>query len=254
MPKGNWSLFLAVAILLTSCGRNHPAIAPVRHRPEVRRVAPPPPIPLLSGPGPVARVVYLTVDDGPDPRYTPEVLQILHRYQVPATFFLVGTRILAAPTVAREIYDDGEAIGNHSFDHIYKHLYHTPLGFLWDVQSDQAVLEKVVGFRPVLFRAPGGTVGNFVPQDYRILAALKLHLVGWNVDAGDARWPRPTPQAIVNRVFRQLQRRPYLWSHSMILMHDSNPETVRALPAIIRLLQANGFRFAKVTPATPPAW
>lgn len=235
-----------------------PVIGPVKARQVVRRrqaepFSPPFIIPGESG-GPVARVVYLTIDDGPSAIYTPQVLRILRQSGVPATFFLVGTRVLAAPDVAREIYEDNEAIGNHSYDHVYRNLYHTPTGFLWEVVHDQEIIKGVVGVSPELFRAPGGTVGNFVPLDYQILRVLGMHLVGWNVDAGDDQKPRPTPGAIVAQVASQLRRCPYLWGHAIILLHDFDPETVQALPGIIRLLKTNGFRFERMTATTPPAW
>lgn len=200
------------------------------------------------------RIVYLTFDDGPDPANTPAVLNILSRAGVHATFFVVGTQAEKYPEILRQIYDAGHAIGNHSFNHVYRDLYRSPSAYTAQLRQTDDILMKALGVRPRISRAPGGTAGSFTAAYWTALADQGYREVGWNVSAGDA--SRANAPQLVTGIVQQLESRKYLWSHAIVLMHDGrgHAETVRALPDIIRCFKDRGFEFRVVNLETPPAW
>lgn len=181
------------------------------------------------------RKVALTFDDVPDPRFTPQVLDILKRKQVRATFFVVGTRAGKHPGLVRRIHREGHAIGNHSYSH--PDLSHSSLPRMKEqIRRAEKSIQAVVGFRPKLVRPPYGEI--LTPQlDWAKKSGYTV--VNWDVDSSDWR------QLASSRVFRNVTRavRP----GSIVLMHAGGGEgqslagTVRALPRIIDWLRDNGY-------------
>lgn len=200
------------------------------------------------------RIVYLTFDDGPDPANTPAVLNILSQAGVHATFFVVGTQAEKYPDILQQIYNAGHAIGNHSYNHVYRDLYRSADAYTAQLRRTDDIIMKAVGVRPRISRAPGGSAGSFTAEYWTALAAQGYREVGWNVISGDAS-RADAPQLVAN-VVQQLEARKYLWSHAIVLMHDGrgHGETVRALPDIIKYFKDRGFEFRVVNLETPPAW
>lgn len=199
------------------------------------------------------KTVYLTFDDGPDPENTPRILAILAEHHIHATFFLIGTQAQAYPELVRCLYDSGQAIGNHSYNHRYRELYQSADTYLTQLKRTDDIIKGIIGVRPRISRAPGGTVGSFTPLYWQKLRHDGYVDVGWNISSGDAAGLNATQ--MVASIQHQLQNRA-LWDHAIILMHDGcgHDETVRALPPIIEYLKSEGFTFQVVTPLTPPAW
>ena len=188
--------------------------------------------PFVKLAGTRAREVALTFDDGPGP-YTPEVLSVLERYHVKATFFAIGRMLeyFSASTV-REI-EDGDAIGDHTETHpmlarMSAHEQHEELF------EQIARIELLGGKRPVLFRPP---YGSFNATTLAQLRQLHLLMVLWSVDTGD--YQQPGVEAIVQRALAGAQ------PGAIILMHDgggTRSETIAALPAIIKGLRERGLK------------
>lgn len=199
------------------------------------------------------RTVYLTFDDGPDITNTPQVLDILKQHGIHATFFLVGTEVEKYPALVKRIYDEGHAIGNHSYNHVYRELYQSPQTYVAQLQQTDEQLYKILGCRPRISRAPGGTVGSFTKLYWDQLKKDGYIEVGWNVSSGDA--SNANADSIYQNIVRQLNNKS-LWTHAIILMHDGrgHKETVKALPNIITFLRDQGFTFRVVNSTTPPAW
>ena len=107
------------------------------------------------------KVAYLTFDDGPDDKNTPAVLDVLKEAGVKATFYVTGAQAKAHLEVLRRIYDEGHAIGNHSYDHDYKKLYTSPDAFLSEMERTDEIIHGILGVRPLILRAPGGVIGHF---------------------------------------------------------------------------------------------
>ncbi|MDT8901468.1 polysaccharide deacetylase family protein [Anaeroselena agilis] len=200
------------------------------------------------------RTVYLTFDDGPDPDVTPDVLRILRQAGVPATFFVVGLEAEKSPDLLRQIYRDGHAIGNHSYNHVYRDLYRSPAAYTAQLRRTDDILMKHLGVRPRISRAPGGSAGSFTDAYWSALATEGYRDIGWNVSAEDA--SRANGAEIAATVVRQMDDGKYLWSHAIVLMHDGrgHEETARALPAIIKYFKDRNFEFRVVNLETPPAW
>ncbi|MBR4695314.1 MAG: polysaccharide deacetylase family protein, partial [Selenomonadaceae bacterium] len=102
-----------------------------------------------------------TFDDGPDEKNTPAILDILKKEQAKATFYVLGRSAQTYPDVVRRIFEEGHAIGNHSYDHEYGKLYASTGNYLAELEQTDDVLRNLIGVRPLITRAPGGRMGNF---------------------------------------------------------------------------------------------
>ncbi|MFL6090197.1 MAG: polysaccharide deacetylase family protein [Aeromicrobium sp.] len=183
----------------------------------------PPPVP-----GPVA---YLTFDDGPDPAFTPAVLNLLARYRARATFFLVGEHVQQFPDLVRQEVAAGNAIGNHTVDH-------QVLAGLDEAQFDAQVIpmKRLLGPGATDYlRPPYGAVD---PSTSRYAAVDGYRLQLWDVDTRD--WNRPGVPTIVGNALSGVH------PGAVILMHDGGgdrSQTVAALDQILRTLTSQGWRF-----------
>lgn len=184
------------------------------------------------------KLVALTFDDGPDPRFTPEVLDILEENHVPATFFVVGKFAARYPDlVVREI-QDGNEVGNHTYDHPNL-LGDNPKQIRAEISGGGAIIEEVTGKPLTLFRPPKGLINR---EGLEIAHELGYKIVFWGV-ATEHR-EAPTPDLMAARVIHQA--RPGI----IILAHDGRldrSKTVAALPAIIQGYKAMGYRFVTVS-------
>jgi peptidoglycan/xylan/chitin deacetylase (PgdA/CDA1 family) len=175
--------------------------------------------------------VALTFDDGPSLVATPRILAILNRLHARATFFEEGHHVAHREALMRDILSSGDEIGNHSYSH--------PLypGYA-ELHRTDRLIHAATGFEPCLFRPPYGLI------DPRVRSAARrnrLRMVLWDVESADDR--HPGPAAIRDNVLRLAGR------GSIVLLHDGahHPQTVAALPSIIRGLRGEGLRFATVT-------
>jgi peptidoglycan/xylan/chitin deacetylase (PgdA/CDA1 family) len=201
-------------------------------------------------------VAYLTFDDGPNKENTEKILTILKQEKIHATFFLMGKNIEANPQVVKHIYEEGNAIGIHSYSHEYKKLYSSPKVYTDELQKTEELIYNVIGVRPIITRAPGGTAGHFTKAYWTAINDLGYIEVGWNSLTGDADGTGRTSGQELTNVQKQLAMRPYLNSHLVVLMHDAkgHEATVKALPQIIRFLKDQGYTFRVITTAIPPSW
>jgi peptidoglycan/xylan/chitin deacetylase (PgdA/CDA1 family) len=181
--------------------------------------------------------IALTFDDGPDPRFTPAVLDILREHGVAASFFCVGINATAHPDLVARIAGAGHLVGNHTWSHPYlPDLTRDEL--LRQVDATGAALATATGGAGDLVRPP---YGGRTPDVLRWLAGHGLTTVLWDVDAGD--WAAPGVDAITGRVTGTVT------DGSVILMHDGGgdrTQTVAALPGILRDLLDRGHTFVTV--------
>ena len=198
--------------------------------------------------------VYLTFDDGPDDKITPQILDILKAEGVKATFYVCGNMVDANPTVLKRIFDEGHAIGNHSYNHDYKQIYASPWGFMEQIIQTDESIRNVIGVRPFIIRAPGGAGGMFNANYYSMVDDCGYVEHDWNVLTEDATPSRPNASDQVNNVLKYLGEQP---PRTVILLMHCNgdkAETVKALPEIIHFLRDWGYKFGVVTPMTPQPW
>jgi peptidoglycan/xylan/chitin deacetylase (PgdA/CDA1 family) len=201
-----------------------------------------------------AGLVALTFDDGPRTGTTAALVHTLRDLRVPATFFMVGSRVQANPRLARLVAGAGLAVANHTWDHA--RLTRLPDPAVRRELRRTARALRAAGVVPTgLARPPYGAVDPRVRADVR---ALGLRTVLWSVDSRD--WTGGTPAQITARVLAGV--RPH--APNVVLQHDgvdNSPNSVRAVPAIVRGLRARGFCLAPLGPgglpvrpaATPPA-
>lgn len=201
------------------------------------------------------KVVYLTFDDGPDAINTPKVLEILRQNHIKATFFVTGVAAEGKPEILQQIYAEGHAIGNHSYNHKYRELYQSVHTYLAQLYHNDDIIKQIIGVRPRISRAPGGTIGNFTKEYWNLEKKEGYVDIGWNISSGDASYGSVKAADLVDNITQQLDNKS-LWSHATVLMHDGagHAETVRALPEIIKLFKDRGFTFKVVNLYTPPAW
>jgi peptidoglycan/xylan/chitin deacetylase (PgdA/CDA1 family) len=185
--------------------------------------------------GPADKVVSLTFDDGPQATYTPQILAVLTRYGVRATFFEIGRQAEHLPDLVKAIVAAGSVVANHTWDH----LALTSLDdnrFAFEVDHTTQVLESISGQHVSCLRPPYGSSN---PATVQKLAARGLTSVLWTSDSED--YTKPGVANIVNHALANLQ------PGGVILMHDGGgdrSQTVAALPRIIERVQAAGYRIA----------
>ena len=197
--------------------------------------------------------VYLTFDDGPDNKITPQILDILKAEGVKATFYVCGNMVEAYPDVLKRIFNEGHAIGNHSYNHRYKELYKSPWSFMEQIIQTDNAIKNVIGVRPFIIRAPGG-VGMFSSNYWTMIEDCGYVEHDWNVLTEDATPSKPNASQQINNVLKYLGDNP---PHSVIILMHSNSdkvETVKALPELIHFLRDWGYKFGVVTPITPQPW
>jgi len=197
--------------------------------------------------GPSGKVIALTFDDGPDPKYTPQILTVLRHYKVHGTFFMVGENATQHPGIVKELWDDGNEIGNHTFTHPHISLI-SSLRLEFELNATERILESITGHRTLLFRPPFGEMpdisGITVLHTPQILQLQQdgYITVGMNIDPKD--YESPSTDEILDRIDQQLK------NNHIILLHDgggNRENTVKALPSIITHLREEGYEFLTVS-------
>jgi peptidoglycan/xylan/chitin deacetylase (PgdA/CDA1 family) len=183
---------------------------------------------------PAQRVVALTIDDGPDPRYTPAVLDLLQQHGIRATFFLIGENVVEHPGLVKEIADRGHHIANHTWTHPdLRHMSEDKVRDELERTSD--LLHRTTGRQPTWFRAPGG---DWSPVSLKVSADLGMRNLGWSVDPRD--WAQPGTSAITDRILKDVR------PGSIVLNHDGGgdrSQTVAALRLYLPALIDSGYLF-----------
>lgn len=182
--------------------------------------------------------IALTFDDGPHPRYTPLILDILEEFEIKATFFAVGSNVEAYPELVKRIATEGHELGNHTYQH--NHVAKMSMEDLTnDINLCNDAIERITGNRPRYFRPPEGVCTNNVQE---ICSATNTTIVMWSVDTRD--WAH-TP---ISEIFQNVRRNTQ--NGSIILMHDfigKNSPTPQALRQIIPMLLELGYEFVTVS-------
>ncbi len=184
--------------------------------------------------------IALTIDDGPDPIITPQVLDILDRHAAQATFFCVGEKAARYPDLCREIVRRGHAVENHSQHHRHYFALMGPAGFMRELQSAQDTLTQITGQHPQFFRAPAGIRNPLLDP---VLARLGLRLTSWSARGFDTRIGDVA--RVNNRLLRSLR------AGAILLLHDGTaartpdgiPVILDVLPTVLAAASAANLRF-----------
>ncbi len=177
--------------------------------------------------------VAITFDDGPNPDHTPQVLDILYEQQVPATFFLIGEKFDGNELLIKEIAASGHEIGSHTFSH--PDLTRLDRGQIQvEITKTEAELQKILPDYSIKYVRP--PYGRYTEE---VEGAIDLPLMLWTLDSGD--WENPNSEKIYATVVNNIQ------DGDIIVFHDDNAQTVKALKRIIVELKARGFYFVTVS-------
>lgn len=199
---------------------------------------------------PNGKVIYLTFDDGPGP-YTDQLLDVLAKYDVKATFFVVNTGMISK---AERIAKEGHTVAIHTMSHRYQQIYASDEAYFADLYGMQEIIEKYTGQKTMLLRFPGGS-SNTVSKNYskgimtRLTAKLPelgFRYFDWNVDSKDAGGAKTSEQVLAN-VIAGIGNK----SVSIVLQHDIYRYSVDAVEGIILWGLANGYTFAPLTEGSP---
>ncbi|MEH1812823.1 MAG: polysaccharide deacetylase family protein [Nostoc sp.] len=183
------------------------------------------------------KVIALSIDDGPWPKTTLEMLDILKQNDVKATFFWVGQALQANPDLAKREVAEGHAIGNHTWHHWYRRMDEATAKSEIDRTAD--LIYKTTGVKTSLFRPPGGFLNNGLAAYAK---SQKDAVIMWSLTSADTD-PHAKPQAFVNNVLKGAKL------GFIVLMHDGGGDrhrTVEALPQIISGLKQQGYRFVTI--------
>ncbi|MBB3068162.1 cellulose synthase/poly-beta-1,6-N-acetylglucosamine synthase-like glycosyltransferase/spore germination protein YaaH/peptidoglycan/xylan/chitin deacetylase (PgdA/CDA1 family) [Paenibacillus baekrokdamisoli] len=194
---------------------------------------------------PKGKQVVLTFDDGPSGQYTPQILQILKRYGIKASFFVVGENAEMHPELIQQLYKEGHELGNHTFTHpdvAAISLFQTRM----ELNATQRLIQEITGHSMTFFRPPyvadaePSTPAELLP----ILRGQEMGytMVGELIDPED--WAKPPADEIVRRVMDRLPQ------GNVILLHDAGgnrEQTVKALPKIIEQIKSKGYTFTTLS-------
>ena len=179
--------------------------------------------------------VYLTFDDGPS-IYTKDILDVLKRYNVKATFFVTGMNSEQYGDYYQEILDDGHSLGIHTYSHVYNDVYESLDSFIEDFEKMRNLIYEKTGEKITLYRFPGGSGNNVVSPKVReeIFAWLEkegIQYYDWNVSSGDAEKQVSSPQRIAQNCIDGVKN----CNTAIVLLHDAGGKksTIEALPLII---------------------
>jgi peptidoglycan-N-acetylglucosamine deacetylase len=186
------------------------------------------------------KVIALTFDDGPDSVYTPQILDLLKRYDAKATFFVIGSKVEKNPDLTnREVYE-GHELANHTYTHPRMNRI-SAQNLQEEIEKAQSIVHSVTGQNLNIFRPPGGVYNETVVNTAKRAGYL---VVMWSWDQDTRDWSNPGVNKIVNRIISNDHH------GGIVLFHDSGgdrSQTVAALAQILPELKTRGYRFLTVS-------
>ncbi|MBE6071717.1 MAG: polysaccharide deacetylase [Clostridium butyricum] len=196
-----------------------------------------------------SKVVYLTFDDGPAGKVTSNILDILLKENVNATFFLIGDQIKGQEDILKRMRDEGHSLGLHSMTHKKCYLYCSNDHFLQEMLETQALIDSTVNIKSNILRFPFGCNNNsykITESMVNLLHKNNLKIYDWNVDSGDGANPNSDPSKLIKNSKSNK-------NHVILLMHCAymSKNTVKALPSIIKFYKDEGYEFKTIDETTP---
>lgn len=188
------------------------------------------------------KMIALTFDDGPDEDFTPQILDILKKYDVKATFFVVGEKVDWNAELLKREYEEGHEIGNHTFTHInvskrgYEEIDK-------EINDTQKAIKNVIGEEPKLFRPPYRAISKDMCS---IVKSKDMNIILWsNLDPRD--WSNPGVYYIVNTITSKVENGNIVLLHDYNNLRNSKSQTIQALDVVIPRLKEMGYKFVTVS-------
>jgi peptidoglycan-N-acetylglucosamine deacetylase len=175
--------------------------------------------------------IAITFDDGPDKKYTPEILNVLSEYGVHTTFFVIGKNIKGNEDIIRQLDLSGHTIGNHTFSHSFFIDFKSKSGFMNELNQTSELIYKLTNKNIKWFRPPYGVT---TPNLARAAKELKYEIIGWNIRSMDT--TSDSEEIIMKRIKKQMK------PGSVILFHDTSAKTVNVLKQTLNFAKENGFK------------
>jgi len=180
--------------------------------------------------------VYLTFDDGPDENITPRLLNLLNKYEIKATFFVVGQKAERHPETVLQIHQNDHVIGNHSYTHPHL-IFKSKEVIEQEIKRTDKILLEITGKRPTLFRPPYGQFGLAVLS---VLKSTNHRMVLWSASSQDYK-----ADASILRIEARIEK--HVRPGKIVLMHDGHsqsPQMLRALETILEKIKEQGLKFS----------
>ena len=184
-------------------------------------------------------IIYLTFDDGPQESTTPQLLKILKKEQVHATFFVTGH---GPDSLIKQEYEQGNVIGLHTMTHDYATVYASPAAYFNDLQQISDRVYRLAGERSMMVRVPGGSANQvshgLMPQILPQLVQKGYKYFDWNISSGDGGY-----EATSEEPYQHVTTTLVPHSKNVVLMHDTKQTSIDAVQRIIEFGKANGYKF-----------
>lgn len=187
------------------------------------------------------KVIALSFDDGPHPKYTVEILDILKEYNVKATFFVLGIHANSYPDIIRRQVSEGHEVGNHSYSHVNMKKA-TRKVIKEEFEQTQDIIYSICNIKPKLFRPP---YGNYNDEIIKIISSDDSALVLWTFYQDSKDWSNPGVDKIVNTTLSNIQNGDIILFHDYVYKPESN--TIEALKIILPKLIDEGYDFVTIS-------
>lgn len=188
------------------------------------------------------KMIALTFDDGPDEDFTPQILDILKKYDAKATFFVVGQKVGWNPDIVKRMHNENHEIGNHTFTHINtsKHSYEKVAE---EINETQEIIKNVTGYEPTLFRPPYRAMNESL---FNIIKNNNMKVVLWSdIDTKD--WSNPGVNTIVENIENKASNGTIVVLHDYNKIRNNKSQTIQALEIIIPKMKDLGYEFVTVS-------
>lgn len=195
------------------------------------------------------KYVYLTFDDGPTHVVTDALLDVLKKENVKATFFIVGKEIIGKELILKRIYNEGHALGLHTYSHNFKKIYRSTDQFIDEMKKTSNKIKEITGSTSNIIRFPGGSSKRLNAFTLNNLHKNNFKIYDWNVNLCDG----VDPNLSVSQLIRNSKAIRGNKNMAIILMHcnSNNKNTVKALSGIIKYYRNLGYKFRPITEKTP---
>ncbi|WP_107924369.1 polysaccharide deacetylase family protein [Lysinibacillus parviboronicapiens] len=183
------------------------------------------------------KIIALTFDDGPHKKYTPEILDLLAKYDAKATFFVVGQNAEKNPEVVLRMYEEGHEIANHTYTHPLK--TNVP-NLIKEIKQTHDTIYSISGYSPILFRPVEGQYTDAM-IDAIVKEGYKVVMWSWHLDTLD--WKSPGVNQIVDTVLEGVKE------GNVVLFHDgggNREQTVKPMKKILPALEKQGYKFVTI--------
>lgn len=176
--------------------------------------------------------IALTFDDGPSEN-TKEVLDILKKHDIKATFFLIGSKVESQQDIVKRLVAEGHEVGNHTYHHSKATGFYPVPKLNQEIESTRAVVKKYTGLNMKLYRPPFGVTS---PNLAKVVSQLQLNVIGWSVRSFDT--TRQSAESIIQRILKQVK------PGAIILLHDDRAKCAAVLEALIPHLLNQNYTFS----------